>query len=338
MTSLKTNQSPIDAVIAWVDGSDPKHTIKKNRLLKSMNKKNSENHDSSRFSSNYEINYCVLSILKYAPFIRNIFIVTDNQEPPIFEDVKNFDSQSLDKIKIIDHKILFQGFEQYLPTFNSRSIATSIYRIPDLADRFIYFNDDFFLIKPCDVSDFFRQDRPVLRGSWGMNSNYRKTWHNLREKTYKLFDIDKEPRTSFNLSQWTAAKKVGYKLKYWKNYHTPHPINKDIVEKYFKENPSIFEENIKYQFRNVNQFSSISLYNHLEKKIYNNNFEEDSKEVYIKKREESGYIKKKLNYLQSNDCSEKFLCIQNFDGLTTKERVLLYTYLDSLIAKVNRDE
>ena len=67
----------IDAVITWVDGFDPKYQLKHQSLLK--------NHGD--FKKQYmqadEIDFCVLSIIKNAPFIRKIFIVTDSQSPAL---------------------------------------------------------------------------------------------------------------------------------------------------------------------------------------------------------------------------------------------------------------
>ena len=329
---------PIDAVLAWVDGSDPKHFEKKNAVLKKLNKKYSENYDASRYSSNYEINYAVLSILKFAPFIRNIYIVTDQQNPPILDDIKTYDSKALRKIKIVDHREIFKGYEQYLPSFNSRSIATAVYRIPDLSERFIYFNDDFFLIKPCVEGDFFMGERPVLRGKWEISSEYRYWWYKIKNSFYALFNLKKEARASFHLSQWFAAKQAGFKFRFWTNSHTPHPINKKLVEKYFQAHPKVLVNNLKHQFRSVEQFSAIALFNHLEKSLFDNPSKGYDKEVYLKKRTKSNYIKEKITYLESDACKEKFLCIQNFDKLSKNEQEELYNYLDYQIAKVNRNE
>ena len=49
--------------------------------------------------------------------------------------------------------------QEYLPTFNSRTIEMFIHRIPDLDERFLYFNDDMFPLLPCDEGDFFAEDK-----------------------------------------------------------------------------------------------------------------------------------------------------------------------------------
>jgi len=88
----------IDAVITWVDGSDPKYQVKYQGFLEKR----------GDFKKQYmqadEIDFCVLSIIKYAPFIRKIFIVTDSQSPALDETKR---LASLDKVEIIDHKEIF---------------------------------------------------------------------------------------------------------------------------------------------------------------------------------------------------------------------------------------
>ena len=71
---MLANTKPIDVVIAWVDGSDPDLNKKRMEYLDPKQKKTFPGADSTRFNSLNEISYCVLSIFKFAPFVRNIFI------------------------------------------------------------------------------------------------------------------------------------------------------------------------------------------------------------------------------------------------------------------------
>ena len=69
----------IDVVIAWVDGSDPKLTEKRRQFLsKSDFQVIPQGVQATRFASDNEIKYCVLSILKFAPLVINIYIVSSN--------------------------------------------------------------------------------------------------------------------------------------------------------------------------------------------------------------------------------------------------------------------
>ena len=127
----------IDAVIAWVDGSDPVLNEKRNTYLgRSDSSSLRSGAHSTRFASDNEIRYCVLSIMKFAPFIRNIYIITDGQDPDLYDDIKKYFPERLSSFRVIDHKEIFEGYEQYLPTFNSISIGHMIWRIKGLSDNF----------------------------------------------------------------------------------------------------------------------------------------------------------------------------------------------------------
>lgn len=116
---IKTS-ADIDVVIAWVDGNDPKHRDKMKPYLDPQSAKSDDIAGPTRFRSEGEIFYCVASILRFAPFVRKIFIVTDEQNPHLEEFVqKNFPDNHRTPIEIVDHKILFRGYEQYLPIFSS---------------------------------------------------------------------------------------------------------------------------------------------------------------------------------------------------------------------------
>jgi hypothetical protein len=47
------------------------------------------------------------------------------------------------RVVFADHRSIIHS--RYLPTFNSHAIEGHLYRVPDLSERFIYFNDDMFL-------------------------------------------------------------------------------------------------------------------------------------------------------------------------------------------------
>ena len=146
----------IDAVITWVDGSDLNYQKKLKKHLKDNNTIRRQ------YLQANEICLCIASIIKYAPFIRKIFIVTDNQTPDL-NSIKDF--VPLDKVTIIDHKKVFENYEGFLPTFNIRSIDAVLHRIEGLSEKFIYFNDDMFLIKKTSPEDWFVGDKADLTGN-----------------------------------------------------------------------------------------------------------------------------------------------------------------------------
>ena len=199
----------IDAVITWVDGSDEDYKKKiENHLTTSTNYK-------KQYLQANEIEYCVKSILKFAPFVRRIFIVTDNQKPS-FNGLKDLIVSK--KVKVVDHKEIFKGYEKYLPTFNIRSIDAVLHRIEDLSEMFVYFNDDVFLINKIREEDWFVENKVVLMGKWAKSYSINPI-KMLSGKFKKVFGL----RPSFNASQSKAANISGFKKEYFKSYHTARP-------------------------------------------------------------------------------------------------------------------
>ena len=156
----------IDVVIAWVDGRDRKHRAKRKRYLADLGgdaEAEPDAHCGRRFSDNDEIRFCLRSIRNHAPWVRTIWLVTDNQVPASIDRQR----AERDNIRIVDHREIFRGYERLLPTFNSYAIETMLWRIEGLADRFLYFNDDMMLVDSVEPTDFFSIEGKVkLRGSW----------------------------------------------------------------------------------------------------------------------------------------------------------------------------
>lgn len=140
---------PIDIVYTWVDNHDSQWKKKFNEF-NSINSTPLGKHatDKARFDNHNEIYYSIKSVLANMPWVRNIFIVTDNQKPDVL-----FLSE---KIKIIDHKEIIDN--KFLPTFNSHVIEAHIHKIVGLSEHFIYFNDDVFVARPLMASHFFKNN------------------------------------------------------------------------------------------------------------------------------------------------------------------------------------
>lgn len=144
----------IDIVYLWVDGNDPQWLAKHNACIGKTEDKSAVN-CKGRYSDNDELKYSLRSVEMYAPWIRKIFIVTDNQVPK-WLDTSN------PKIRIVDHKEILP--EVSLPCFNSRLIEHFLYKIPGLSEHFLYANDDMFINRPVTPATFFAADGlPIIR-------------------------------------------------------------------------------------------------------------------------------------------------------------------------------
>ncbi|WP_418959645.1 stealth conserved region 3 domain-containing protein [Streptomyces tritici] len=139
---------PVDAVYTWVDGSDVAWLERKNQVLSQLGLETVDAAASAaRFRSRDELRYSLRSIDMYAPWIRNIYIVTDRQAPAWLD-------QSHHRIRVVDHTEIF-GDRGALPTFNSHAIESQLHNIQGLSEHFLYFNDDFFIGRTVQPSQFF---------------------------------------------------------------------------------------------------------------------------------------------------------------------------------------
>ncbi|WP_290651367.1 stealth family protein, partial [Aquisalimonas sp.] len=140
---------PIDLVYTWVDGADPDWADRKDAALRTLGydvPHRSANR--SRWENRNELLYSLRSVAMFAPWVRNIFIVTDQQSPSWLNQAGN------SRVRIVDHSELFQA-SAALPTFNSHAIESVLHRIDGLSEHFIYMNDDFFFGAPSQPEDFF---------------------------------------------------------------------------------------------------------------------------------------------------------------------------------------
>ena len=70
----------VDIVFTYVNGYDPEFIKLKNSYINDVNKRYNPDIRSKGLN---EIIYSVNSVIKFIPWIRKIFIVTNNQIPPI---------------------------------------------------------------------------------------------------------------------------------------------------------------------------------------------------------------------------------------------------------------
>lgn len=237
----------IDVVVAWVDGSDRKHRAKRERYLADPGGDavpERAAHDARRFSDNDEIRFCLRSIRNYAPWIRTIWLVTDDQVPTAIDRQR----AELENIHLVDHREIFRGYEELLPTFNSLAIETMLWRIEGLADRFLYFNDDMMFVGPVQPTDFFSHEGKVkLRGRWS-------NWTERPDK-----------KNSFHGSnKLLGAEMLGYTPdRFFSSGHVVYPLLRPAMEELFEEFQPAFLANAKYRFRNHKQFWPISVHDHL---------------------------------------------------------------------------
>jgi len=137
----------VDIVYTWVDSTDPAWKNRFDSAIKITDPDLTSTHalDPARFECHRELAYSVKSVLKFLPWARKIYIVTDKQKP-------DWDLSD-EKVVFVDHEEIIDP--EYRPTFNSHVIEANLHRIPGLAEHFIYFNDDVFVARRIPKEHFF---------------------------------------------------------------------------------------------------------------------------------------------------------------------------------------
>jgi len=294
---------PIDIVLPWVDGDDPKHIRNRNQFCTDYGETSREDVGGvSRFQSLGEIRYCIESINLHARFVRKIFIVTDGQDPDLDGYMKEKFPQGHIPMEIVDHKVIFRDYESYLPVFNSRAIETIIWRIPDLSEHFILMNDDFMFIGDVTEEDFFKDGSVVCYGTRRLTG-----WAELmsifrpHSKGHK--------RISFKESMINAAGIMGRRHTYLYLGHTPRALKRSFFEAFFSQREDVMRRNINYRFRDRHQFNSQELFYICEDRKGKCITMSVSKNLlYLKPKRRKGYIDRKIQRLDKKS-GALFCCI-----------------------------
>lgn len=140
-----SENSKIDFVIPWVDSEDPswlesyKETFPNKKI------------DKNRFTDTGLLKYWFRAVEQYAPWVNRIHFITQGHLPD-FLDVNH------PKINIVKHEDYIP--EKYLPTFSSHPIELNLHRIEDMAEKFVYFNDDMYLVNDVQPTFFFKNNLP----------------------------------------------------------------------------------------------------------------------------------------------------------------------------------
>ena len=248
------NDFHIDIVLPWVDGSDPAHKAKLKAYITSDKEDTLPDvGGDARFSDLGEIRHCVASINRYAPFIRTIHIVTDGQDPQLEEYISSLFPQGYIPMNIVSHEDIFKGYEDFLPTFNSRAIETMLWRIPGLSEHFILMNDDFFITSPLTPEDFFKGVSTVCYATWYNSTTERILWSLKPIK-------NGHKKISFKHSMANALDILGGGSRFLYLSHTPRALRKSFFEDFFSKREDLIIRNIQHRFRHEEQFNSQELF------------------------------------------------------------------------------
>jgi glycosyltransferase involved in cell wall biosynthesis len=138
---------PVDVVVTWVDGNDPAWAQRRAaRQAQVGGAPSRAAAGAARYRSRDELRYALRSVHLFAPWVRRIHLLTDDQVPAWLDPEHP-------QIALVDHRDVLPA--EALPTFNSHAIETGLARIPGLAEHFVYLNDDTMLGRPVPPELFF---------------------------------------------------------------------------------------------------------------------------------------------------------------------------------------
>ena len=249
-------QPVTDVVLTWVDSADPKW--QKQRLLycPSDEANNPFVGGENRYTDNGLLRYVFRGIEKFMPWVRMIHFVTYGHTPKWLQ-------KDNPKLHIVRHKDFISG--QYLPTFNSNAILLNLHRIPDLAEQFVFFNDDMFAVRPCKNTDFFKKGLPCDMAVmnpiaapdsdpfWDMMINNVMTInkHYSKKKCIHAHPLKwYSPRYGFK-SVFRNLSLSGFRFfPGFYDCHLPNAYLKSSFAEYWEANKAICEDTCSHKFRN----------------------------------------------------------------------------------------
>ncbi|MBB3989688.1 Stealth CR1 domain-containing protein [Croceicoccus naphthovorans] len=244
--------NPIDFVIPWVNGEDPDHVALRRQYQQSAGFEVADEVNAARrWSDAGEIRICLSSIAAHAPWVRKVWVITNGQQPPLEDLSEHFRK----KIEVVGHERIFHGHDACLPTFNSLAIGTAAWRLEGLADRFVYFNDDTFLLGDIKPQDFFIGDDTILRGKWQTSDPAEYV-----TKIYRSSKLNAAAMAGFGPDRWFSLA------------HCPIAMDKRILADFFARSPDALAANLSHRFRDGSQFSISSLFAHLALRANRANF------------------------------------------------------------------
>ena len=213
----------IDFVVLWVDMDDPawRASFAKWSGLSAVDNSRNETSE-ARFRDYGFLKYWFRGVEKFAPWVRKVHFVTCGQKPEWLDETNP-------KLNLVNHTDFIPA--DYLPSFNSGVLESWLHRIPGIAERFVFFNDDFFLTAPTPPERFFRDGLPCDIATFRFNSGGSQ-WAKMLKNNIAIINshFDKREVMSRDHDKWFdrsygAKARWNYLLKWYPRFvtlRTPH--------------------------------------------------------------------------------------------------------------------
>ncbi len=231
---------PVDVVYTWVDGADPAWRRRRDQVKAAHGHPvNDQAANESRFINRDELRFSLRSVHQFAPWVRRIWLVTDDQVPAWLDT-------GHPAVRVVSHRELF-AHRGALPTFNSHAIESQLHRIDGLAEHFLYLNDDVFF------------GRPVLPNAFFQPNGITKFFPSKAKVNAGDIDpVGDIPATSAGKNnRRIIAEKFGRVLTF-KMKHTPHALRRSVMRELDELCGPELAATAKHQFRHHEDLSLTS--------------------------------------------------------------------------------
>lgn len=247
----------VDFVIIWVDGNDEEWQKEKAKYSPDKN----TDYRNIRYRDWDNLQYWFRGVEKFAPWVNKIHFVTCGHLPKWL-------NVNHPKLNIVKHSDFIP--EKYLPTFSSHTIELNLHRIDGLADKFVFFNDDMFIVnyikkehffengKPCDIAVFVPEmvedetfSSILNNNMFLLNKNFKKN-DVLKKNFFKFFTLRNGTDNLKTLLCIPWHKMLGFK-----ETHHANAFLKETYEKVWNKEFKKLDETCKNRFRSpldVNQY------------------------------------------------------------------------------------
>jgi hypothetical protein len=248
----------IDVVVMWVDGGDRLWQKEKSKWQGDEQKQAHIDVSSKRYRDWNNLQYLFRGIETFMPWVRKVHFVTNGQKPAWL-------NLKCNKLNWVRHEDFMP--KSYLPTFSANPIELNLHRIKGLSEKFIFFNDDMFVVSPLKPSDFFRNGLPcdqstllritspdydeifwhiVLNDISVINRNFDK-WTTIKRNSRKMFS----PKNGALSPVLSASYLPLNHLPGFLINHIPQPFLKSTFAEVWKKEGQVLDSVSRHRFRDV---------------------------------------------------------------------------------------
>ena len=251
-------QQPIDFVITWMDPDDENWRREKAKYwAEVIGDPTYDSNAVARFRDWGTFQYLFRGIEKFAPWVNHIYLVT-------WDTVPEWLNTEHPKITCIKDRELIP--QECVPAFSPNPVEINFHKIPGIAEHFVYFNDDMFLLSAVTGEDFYHNGLPRemaipyhLTNSEGNNLfihmvvsmmgviNSRFDFKQVKkEHFFKWFNLQYGRNLRTSLSMLGHRKLSGLVIP-----HLPSPMRKSVYKEVWAQVGERLDATQRHRFRDA---------------------------------------------------------------------------------------